>query len=224
MLEERDLCEQTMEADPDLEWVPAIKVLSGPQKGVCVEVAGTSFSIGRDRNSHLILNNKAISRRHAIIEKHPGGYKITDQKSRWGMKVNGEHLPQAELKFGDEIEIVGTLMSFNLESRNALTKQKKKNWMPIVAAGLAAVAMILAGIFFYLHHESAKTLDRPGADVVSKIIYHYDRGINHYNKINEDETNREKAVEEMKKVIELDPDGKTQFSRSARRIIDGLEP
>lgn len=214
--------EPTIDAAPESSWVPAIKVLSGPKEGSVLEIKCDSFTIGRSSSNSLVLNDKAVSRRHAAIEQKDKRYIIHDLASRWGLKVNGQDLKDAGLKFGDEIEIAGTRMGFDLVLKDQVTKRPSR-WLRHAIIVLLFAAAVSTATLFYFRHQSQKDLVRPGADVLSQIIFHYDQGIFYYNKMSEDKGNQKKVLEEMKKVIELDSKGTTQFSRSARRIIDGFE-
>lgn len=214
--------EATIDVAPESSWATSLTCLSGNYAGEKIEIKGDSFTIGRAKGNTLILNDKAVSRRHAAIQLKDSRYYIYDLGSRWGVLLNGAKTTESELKFGDEIEIAGARFTFGLVQRDTLTP-KKANWSKIILFVLLFAAVATTATLFYVKHTTKEDLDRPGADVVSQIIYHYDKGISYYNMINQDSSNREKAIEEMKKVIELDPNEKTQFSLSARRIIDGLE-
>lgn len=214
--------EATIDVEPESSWVTALTYLSGDRAGEKIAVKGESFTIGRAKGNSLVLNDKAISRRHAAIQLKDNRYYIYDLGSRWGVLLNGSKTAESELKFGDELEIAGTRFTFGLVQKDSLTPQRT-SWARIAVMILIFAAVATTATLFYFKHITKESLDRPGADVVSQIIYHYDKGISYYNMINQDPSNRQKAIEEMKRVIELDPDQKTQFSLSARRIIDGLE-
>jgi hypothetical protein len=226
MPDERPLQDEpTIDIEPESSWVPAITILSGDMKGTKVEVKGEQFIIGRGRDNGLVLSERVVSRRHAVIRLKDTRYSIHDLGSRWGIKVRGNKVTEADLAFGDEIEIAGIRMCFGQELKESLSPPPPPKQSPVRIAIIAMffVCLAAAAALFYFRNESQKLLDRPGGDVVSQIIFHYDKGIMYYDKIHIDPANRKKAIDEMKAVISLDPDGKTQFSRSARRIIDGLE-
>ena len=61
--------------------------------GESVEINKNIFTIGKENESDFIVsNNKAISRRHAVIEKINGNYYLTDKKSTNHTYLNGEIL------------------------------------------------------------------------------------------------------------------------------------
>ncbi len=213
--------ETTLDVEPESSWVTALTYLSGGHAGEKIAFKGESFTIGRAKGNSLVLNDKAVSRRHAAIQLKDNRYHIYDLGSRWGLFLNGSKTAGSERKFGDEIEIAGTRFTFGLVQKDSITP-KRANWARMTVIVLVFAVAVTTATLFYFKHITKEGLDRPGADIVSQVIYHYDKGISYYNMINQDPSNRQKAIEEMKKVIELDPDQKTQFSLSARRIIDGL--
>jgi pSer/pThr/pTyr-binding forkhead associated (FHA) protein len=71
-----------------------------------VPLKGPSMTIGRDPTCDLHLDNRALSRRHAQIEKHGAAIWVRDLDSQNGTFVNGERIaaPQA-LNGGDRIAV-----------------------------------------------------------------------------------------------------------------------
>jgi len=205
-------------------WVPALSIVFGAGEGTAHKVKGPIFAIGRSSGCGLSINNNSVSRKHAEIELKDGRYKLRDLGSKWGIKLNGQAVTESELRFGDEIEIAGTRMKFDLVHEDSISAVGRPKWKRLLLFGSIVVIIAATATLFYFKHQARTDLDRPGGDVLSQIIHHYDRGIFYYNQMSDNGgKNKDKVVEEMKLVIELDPDGKTHFSRSARRIIDGLE-
>lgn len=223
MAEETSLRDEpTIDVAPQSDWIPAINILSGDRVGQIVELKGESFTIGRTRGNSLQLNHKAVSRRHAVIELKDKRFILHDLESRWGVKVNGKDTKEASLKYGDEIEVAGIRLKLDLVLKDKIFKEPNR-WLRRTIIILFIAAALSAVTLLYFRQQSKDDLERPGADILSQIIYHYDQGISYYNKMTDDKSNKDKVMKEMQKVIELDPKGTTQFSRSARRIIDGLE-
>lgn len=215
--------DETLDQAPKLHFVPTLSILSGKKKGRIVVVKGDTFSIGRSHKCNLTLKDKQVSRIHAELRLKDGKYQICDLDSKWGVHVKGQKVSKSDLKYGDEFEVAGVLFKFDISSMNELKPENmfKKRMLIIF---LIATVIIAAATLFYFKLETEKNLELPGGDVLSQIIYHYDLGINYYNAYDKsDPANKDLAIKEMKAVIELDPESKTRFSRSARRIIDGLE-
>ena len=72
-----------------------------------VPLKGASVTIGRDPQCDLHLDNRALSRRHALIEKRGAAIWVKDLKSQNGTFVNGERVTDAgqALNGGDTIEV-----------------------------------------------------------------------------------------------------------------------
>lgn len=64
-----------------------------------------SISIGRDSTCEIVVENIGASRRHAMIEKTPEGYVLSDLQSHNGTFVNGEKVFHHRLGETDEFFI-----------------------------------------------------------------------------------------------------------------------
>ncbi|MBV9804297.1 MAG: FHA domain-containing protein [Solirubrobacterales bacterium] len=83
-------------------------------KRVVISPAGAT--IGRGRQSDVVLNDPNVSRQHAEIRPRGGSWVITDLGSTNGSQLNGRRLEGSEvLRPGDEIELGASLMTFTLE-------------------------------------------------------------------------------------------------------------
>ncbi|NNE07508.1 MAG: FHA domain-containing protein [Gemmatimonadetes bacterium] len=73
--------------------------------------------IGRDEESHVHLAAQSISRRHAVIEKAPDGFVVTDESSL-GTQRNGEPLPKKTatlLSDGDVLTMPGFQITLHID-------------------------------------------------------------------------------------------------------------
>jgi hypothetical protein len=59
--------------------------------------------IGRAPNNHIRLVRPGVSRHHATIVAHPGGYTLRDLGSQNGTFLNGDRVTEAPLSDGDRI-------------------------------------------------------------------------------------------------------------------------
>jgi hypothetical protein len=83
-------------------------------KRVVINAGGAT--IGRGRQSDIVLNDPNVSRQHAEIRPRGGSWVITDLGSTNGSQLNGRRLDGSEvLRPGDEIELGASLMTFSLE-------------------------------------------------------------------------------------------------------------
>ncbi|HEY3268027.1 MAG TPA: FHA domain-containing protein [Armatimonadota bacterium] len=80
-------------------------VVAGPRMGETIPLS-TSLSIGRDPACDLaIVDDSALSRRHASIEMSAAGAEIADLGSSNGAFVNGRRVQRQSLRAGDEITL-----------------------------------------------------------------------------------------------------------------------
>ena len=64
------------------------------------------ISIGRAKSSNVVLDDKSVSRLHAVVHLAPEGrWEIVDRSSANGLKINGKAVREANLCPNDEITI-----------------------------------------------------------------------------------------------------------------------
>jgi len=68
--------------------------------------------IGRSLAANVRFDDPTVSRRHALLERQPGGIRVLDDRSLNGVFVNGERVDGRMLKDGDEIVIGRYHLSF----------------------------------------------------------------------------------------------------------------
>lgn len=74
---------------------------------------GAKFVLGREPSCDIVLANKLVSKRHAMIYWEAGGFYIADQNSANGTLVNGQQITApTPLQDGDRIEIGETVFSY----------------------------------------------------------------------------------------------------------------
>jgi len=82
-----------------------IVVLKGPNVGEKIIISKPLFTIGRESDSDIFLDDITISRKHAQIVKSGNYYKIIDLGSLNGIYVNGKLSEEKILENGDKIQI-----------------------------------------------------------------------------------------------------------------------
>ena len=79
-------------------------------------VGPAGATLGRSRQSDIVLEDPNVSRRHAEIRPRGGSWVLTDLGSTNGSRVNGRRVEGSEVvRPGDEIELGSTLLTFELE-------------------------------------------------------------------------------------------------------------
>jgi len=59
--------------------------------------------LGRSPYCDFVLSVASVSRKHAVVERHPEGWVLLDQESRFGTFVNGRKVARHVLEHGDRI-------------------------------------------------------------------------------------------------------------------------
>ena len=79
-------------------------------------VGPAGATLGRSRQSDVMVDDANVSRAHAEIRPHGSSWVLTDLGSTNGVRLNGRTVTQSEvLKPGDEIELGTTTLTFSLE-------------------------------------------------------------------------------------------------------------
>ncbi|MDO5426928.1 MAG: FHA domain-containing protein [Coriobacteriia bacterium] len=84
---------------------PALRVISGPQGELVLPLTKDNMTIGRSPNSDIFLNDRTVSREHAVISKNGDVYQIADKNSYNGLWINNNNVSVSNVKDGDLIQI-----------------------------------------------------------------------------------------------------------------------
>jgi hypothetical protein len=79
-----------------------------PPSGAPIEFEQDRTLVGRDPSCAVVLEDKSVSRRHALVERRGDAWHVVDQGSANGTFVNGQQIAEAELRDGQELRL-GTL-------------------------------------------------------------------------------------------------------------------
>lgn len=84
------------------------------------DVSKDKMIIGRADDCEIVIDNLAVSRHHAIIEKQEGVFTINDLDSNNGTFLNGQRVVEpTTLSFGDEIGIGKHVLVFDSHSKRS---------------------------------------------------------------------------------------------------------
>jgi len=89
---------------------PAFLVLADGER----VALGGRCTIGRHPDCTVIVDDPKASRHHAAVRTVPGGHLLTDLESTNGTRVGGEPVRERALHPGDEIEIGGIVLRYEL--------------------------------------------------------------------------------------------------------------
>ncbi|NQT66512.1 MAG: FHA domain-containing protein [Actinobacteria bacterium] len=80
-------------------------IIKGPNIGDKFLINKSKFTIGRNPESDIFLDDVTVSRKHAVLNKVDKDFRIKDSGSLNGSYINGEIVENATLKDGDRIQI-----------------------------------------------------------------------------------------------------------------------
>jgi uncharacterized protein involved in exopolysaccharide biosynthesis len=89
-----------------------LMVVSGASPGRLHSLDRPETYIGRNRDTHICIDEKSVSGRHAKIVNHNGSLYLLDLNSTNGTFVNGQSIREKELKHGDSVWIGETVFAF----------------------------------------------------------------------------------------------------------------
>lgn len=195
--------------------MPFLEVLNGPEVGQETELTQPVSFIGRDQSNHLVLTDRTVSRKHAVINQIEGEYVVSDLQSLRGVLVNGVKKDEAILQDGDEIALGAIRISFWKEKkRGTVTRRVSKRSLLL---GLGVIGVGLLVLLLYLFRPAAP--DPQTDPKLATLRRHYERGVQYFN----EEKDFEAARREWKKVLSLDPAERTDYARKASKLLENLE-
>jgi predicted component of type VI protein secretion system len=81
-------------------------MVEGPWPGKRFFIESPMFLVGRDAQCDLVIADRQVSRRHAVVSQEEDQYILKDLGSKNGTFVNGQELSEAHvLQDGDEVQI-----------------------------------------------------------------------------------------------------------------------
>lgn len=91
-------------------------------------LVGKTVKIGRSSENDIVLDDKSVSRYHALLTITPTQVILEDLKSRNGIRVNGAAIRRAELKDRDQVRI-GDLEGLFFHRLRAAGSNKASAWI-----------------------------------------------------------------------------------------------
>ena len=85
---------------PEPEFAAELEAITGPLKGSSIDLTELEVSIGREPSNKVSLLDASVSRRHCMILREGGQFKIQDLNSRNATFVNGVPVTERVLCLG----------------------------------------------------------------------------------------------------------------------------
>jgi pSer/pThr/pTyr-binding forkhead associated (FHA) protein len=79
---------------------------------VLLSLSADLMHIGRSPAADIVLDDASVSRRHALVARRGESTVILDDRSRNGVRVNGERVSEAVLRDGDTIAVGHVMLRF----------------------------------------------------------------------------------------------------------------
>ena len=91
---------------------PRLQVAAGPLADSVYFLTEGEIRIGRDPSNSLTISDLSLSRRHCVLTREEGTYKLRDLESRNGTFVNGGVVSEKRLNHGDQISVGESVFVF----------------------------------------------------------------------------------------------------------------
>ena len=131
---------------------PRLIILAGPLRGATCPLETKEFYIGRDPSSQLCLDDRLVSRFHALVRVESDRFELNDLESANGTMVNGVPVKRRRLDHCDQIALGNSLLLFLLqEEESAPSASPVQIDDSVVAAG--ATTLLQPENALYLHVE-----------------------------------------------------------------------
>ena len=111
-------------------------------------VTGRSYRIGSRPDNDIVIDQKDVSRRHAVLRVEDGSFHVTDLDSKNGTFVNGVRLTAgrgASLNSGDSVTFGTIQCRFEIDAPMTLTSSSFSPRVPTDPNPVAGCSYMLPG-------------------------------------------------------------------------------
>lgn len=95
-----------------------LRIVRGAQLQKTFQLEGGSYTVGRNPQCDIFLNDMTVSRDHASIESTNEGYRINDEHSFNGVWVNNNNVEHTILHDGDIVQIGAFCLLYKENTQN----------------------------------------------------------------------------------------------------------
>jgi type II secretory ATPase GspE/PulE/Tfp pilus assembly ATPase PilB-like protein len=88
--------------------MPVMQILT-PEGSRVIKLPQGNISVGRSHDNEIVIDDPRSSRKHCVLRPIVGGYTLQDLGSRNGTKYNGQHVSEADVRFGEAFSIGKTI-------------------------------------------------------------------------------------------------------------------
>ena len=102
---------------------PRLIALSGPATGTSFALTEDEVSIGREPTNGIRVDDDSVSRRHCLIKREYGSFRVVDLESYNGTFVNGVPVGEHALNHGDQVAVGKVVFLFLLAETEAVATE-----------------------------------------------------------------------------------------------------
>jgi len=102
---------------------PRLIALSGPATGTSFALTEDEVSIGREPTNGIRVDDDSVSRRHCLIKREYGSFRVVDLESYNGTFVNGVPVGEHALNHGDQVAVGKVVFLFLLDETEAVATE-----------------------------------------------------------------------------------------------------
>src|SRR6476469_4377858 len=107
---------------------PRLVTINGTLKGATFPVSADETTIGRESESVVWLNHSSVSRRHCVIRRENGDFKLLDLESYNGTFINGIPVKEQTLVHADQLRVGKIELLFLIEEGDETTSGHLIRW------------------------------------------------------------------------------------------------
>ncbi len=107
---------------------PRLVAINGTLKGATFPLSVEETTIGRESASAVWLNHASVSRRHCVIRRENGNFKLFDLDSYNGTFINGIPVKEQALDHADQVRVGKIELLFLIEEGEEITSGHLIQW------------------------------------------------------------------------------------------------
>jgi Nif-specific regulatory protein len=155
-----------------------LEVVSGPLKGKVFPLSKDEVLIGRDPSNEISLLDSLVSRRHCVIRKEAGGFRLLDLESRNNTFVSGVPVRDRVLARGDQIRVGNSVFIFQGDETES-TAGNVSLFLDATPAPGSATVILRKEDVLYLQPSRSEALPASGKTVRDlNVLLDFSRTLN----------------------------------------------
>ncbi|HLK38303.1 MAG TPA: sigma-54-dependent Fis family transcriptional regulator, partial [Polyangiaceae bacterium] len=121
-----------------------LRVLFGPDAGTEVDLPSVGVVVGADPACDVVLNDAAVSKRHATIAPSAAGFEVVDLASRNGTWLDGVGLTRASVPLGTTLRLGTSLVQLLPAEKSVEIEPSERTSFGAMVGGSLAMRRVYA--------------------------------------------------------------------------------